>query len=101
MLPRIEHKHAFGPRELNKLAQAFEGAWRDLAEEINECTAERLEFIRTTLARSIIVCATRGAINVDNVAQLKEHGLLGFQWSADLQNDQADHAKLCTGHRNL
>jgi hypothetical protein len=87
MLTRIEHKHAFGPRELNKLAQAFEGAWRDLAEEVSECTAERLEFTRTTLAQSIIVCATRGGINVDNVGQLKERGLLGLKWSVDLEND--------------
>jgi hypothetical protein len=87
MLPRIEHKHAFGPRELNKLAQAFEGAWRDLTEEVNEYTAEQLEVTRTTLAQSIIACATRGAVNVENIGQLKEHGLLGLQWSLDLAND--------------
>ena len=87
MLPRIEHKHAFGPRELTKLAQAFEGAWRDLAEEINECSAEQLEVTRTTLAQSIIACATRGEINAENVGQLKEHALLGLQWSADLTDD--------------
>jgi hypothetical protein len=87
MHARIEHKHAFGPRELNKLAQAFEGAWRGLAEEVSECSTEQLEFTRTTLAQAIFACATRGAINVENVGQLREHGLLGLQWSTDLASD--------------
>ena len=87
MLPRIEHKHAFGPRELNQLAQAFEGAWRDLAEEINECTVEQVLVARTTLAQSIFAGATRGMINVENVEELRGYGLLGLQWSADLADD--------------
>ena len=86
---RIEHKHAFGPRELNKLAQAFEGAWRELAEEANESTAEQIEFSRTTLAQWIMTYATMGALDVEDVERLKEHGLLGLRCSAELGDDPA------------
>ena len=74
---------------MNKLAQAFEGAWRDLAEEVYESTAEQLELRRTTLAQWIMAYATIGALDVEDVERLKEHGLLGLRCSAELGDDPA------------
>ncbi len=85
---RVEHKNAFGPRELNKLAQAFEGAWRALA-EVNGETSEQLELRRTTLAQWIMTYATRGGFDLGDVEQLKQHGLLGIRYSAELGDDTA------------
>jgi hypothetical protein len=90
----IEHKHAFGPRELNKLAQAFEGACRDLAEESNARTAEQLELTRITLAQWIITCATKGVVDVENVEQLKVHALLGLRWSTELGDDACSQSNI-------
>jgi|SRR4029079_3674254 hypothetical protein len=86
---RVEHKNAFGPRELNKLAQAFEGAWRALA-EVNGETSEQLELRRTTLAQWIMTYATQGGFDLGDVEQLKQHGLLGIRCSAELGDDAAN-----------
>jgi hypothetical protein len=86
---RIEHKHAFGPRELHKLAHAFEGAWRDLAGEANNATSEQLEVSRVTLAQWVMTYAARGGIDLEDVEQLKQHVLFGIRCSAELGHDPA------------
>ena len=78
-MPRhIDHKHAFGPRALKSLERAFEDAWREVDAQIpQETTSEQIELTRTKLAQWIINYATVGKLDVENVARLKEHALLG------------------------
>jgi hypothetical protein len=78
---RIEHKHAFGPRELRNLGLAFAGAWQELqAQGIEANTSEQIERTRTQLARWIINYA---AIGEHEVTRLIEDGLMGLRWSAE------------------
>jgi hypothetical protein len=79
-MPRqIDHKHAFGPRALNSLAQAFEGAWQEVGTQFNQKTdSERIELTRAKLAQWIINNATIAKLDVENVEQLKEHALQAF-----------------------
>ena len=81
MRHRIEHKHAFGPRELQDLELAFDGAWHELrAQGIEPNTLEQIEMTRTKLARWIVNYA---AIGERDVARLVEDGLMGLRWSAE------------------
>jgi hypothetical protein len=58
---RSTHKHAFGPRELTKLALAFDGAWQQLCVEgVEAKTVEQIELTRTKLAQWIFNYATNG-----------------------------------------
>jgi hypothetical protein len=78
---RIEHKHAFGPRELKNLGLAFDSAWQELrAQGIEANTLEQTEMTRTRLARWIINYA---ALGERDVARLVEDGLMGLRWSAE------------------
>jgi hypothetical protein len=78
---RIEHKHAFGPRELKNLGLAFDGAWQELrAQGIEANSFEQIERTRTQLARWIINYATIGE---HEVPRLIEDGLMGLRWSAE------------------
>ena len=78
---RIEHKHAFGPRELKNLGLAFDAAWQELrAQGIEANTCEQIEMTRTTLARWIINYAAMGE---RDVSQLIGDGLMGLRWSAE------------------
>jgi hypothetical protein len=77
--------HVFGPRELKRLALAFDRAWRQLRSEgIEDEPFEEIELIRTKLARSIIACATAREYDVE---QLKEDGLMGFRWVREFSVD--------------
>jgi hypothetical protein len=70
--------HVFGPRALNCLALAFDGAWRQLRSEgINAETSEQIELFRTQLAQSIVACAIAREYDVE---QLKDNGLMGYRW---------------------
>jgi hypothetical protein len=60
--------HVFGPRELKRLALAFDRAWRQLRSEgIEGETFEEIELIRTKLAQSIIACATAREHDVEQL----------------------------------
>jgi hypothetical protein len=85
MARQIDHKHAFGPRALNSLAQALEDAWQEVGAQINQETGpEQIELTRAKLAQWIINYATIGKLDEENVEELKEHALLGLRCSAEL-----------------
>jgi hypothetical protein len=91
---RSTHKHAFGPRELTKLALAFDGAWQQLCVEgVEAKTVEQIELTRTKLAQWIFNYATMGMLDVD-VQPLKEHGLLGVRRAAELGGDPASQGNI-------
>lgn len=86
MPQQIECNHrVFGPRELNRLALAFDRAWQQLRSEgIEGETSEEIELTRTKLAQSIIACAAAREYDVE---QLKEDGLMGFRWVREFSGD--------------
>ena len=86
MARQIDHKHAFGPRALNCMAQAFEDAWQEVGAQINQkASPEQIELTRGKLAQWIINYATIGKLDAENVEELKEHALLGLRCSAELR----------------
>ena len=82
---RIDHTHAFGPRQLNRLALIFEDAWREVRSEIADeaCDAE-IEYTRAKLAQWIINYATIGKVDLAKVRELRSHALFGLRCSAEL-----------------
>jgi hypothetical protein len=92
---RSTHKHAFGPRELTKLALAFDGAWQQLrVEGVEAKTVEHIELTRTKLAQWIFNYATMGTLDVEDVERLKEHGLLGVRRSTERGCDPASQGNI-------
>ena len=87
MPQQIERNNrVFGPRELKRLALAFDRAWRQLRSEgIEGESFEEIELIRTKLAQSIIACAT---VREDDVERLKEDGLMGFRWVKEFSSEE-------------
>ena len=87
MPQKIERNHrVFGPRELKRLALAFDRAWRQLhSEGIEGETFEEIDLSRTKLAQSIIACAT---VREHDVERLKEDGLMGFRWMKEFSSDE-------------
>ena len=87
MPQQIERNHrVFGPRELKRLALAFDRAWRQLhSEGIERETFEEIELIRTKLAQSIIACATAREHDVE---RLKEDGLMGLRWVKEFSSEE-------------
>lgn len=90
MAHQVDHKHAFGPRELTVLTAVFENAWRKVSVDVPEDTSLRqIERTRSKLAQWIMNYATQGQLDVCKLEELQAHALFGLRCSAELGPESA------------